>query len=171
MRSSTEAVNVGVAPWNGLSVERRDAVRGLAVTPEQAEFAGTVAASIAACEAGDPAHVCGLAILAGGDVAGFVVLKRGAALPLWAPGPDAVVVSALRIDVARQGLGLGTRALAALRAWVRAHWPEARTLMLRVDDGNGAGIRAYEKAGWVETGERVHGRVGIERTMVLPIAG
>ena len=43
-------------------------------------------------------------------------------------------------------------------------------MMLRVDDGNVAGIRAYEKAGWVETGERRLGRVGLERTMSLALA-
>ena len=37
---------------------------------------------------------------------------------------------------------------------------------LRADDGNGAGIRAYEKAGWHEVGERCAGRVVLERTMV-----
>ena len=42
-------------------------------------------------------------------------------------------------------------------------------LLLRVDEGNAAGIRAYEKAGWREEGERRVGRVGVERTMTLAL--
>jgi RimJ/RimL family protein N-acetyltransferase len=42
-------------------------------------------------------------------------------------------------------------------------------LVLRVDDGNRAAIRAYEKADWIETGERRIGRVGLERTMTLTL--
>jgi RimJ/RimL family protein N-acetyltransferase len=41
--------------------------------------------------------------------------------------------------------------------------------MLRVDEGNVAGIRAYEKAGWREVGERRVGRVGVERTLQLQL--
>lgn len=55
----------------------------------------------------------------------------------------------------------------AMARWVAQAWPEAALMMLRVDDGNAAAIRAYEKAGWVDVGERRDGRVGLERTMSL----
>jgi RimJ/RimL family protein N-acetyltransferase len=91
------------------------------------------------------------------------------------PAPDGVaaeaaVVSGLRIDVRHQGRGLGAAAMAAMAAmarWVARRWPKVSLLTLRVDDGNTAGIRTYEKAGWAETGERRVGRVGVERTMSL----
>ena len=80
-----------------------------------------------------------------------------------------MVVSGLRIALQHQGRGVGSLALGEMARWVRSHWPASALLMLRVDDGNAAGIRAYEKAGWIETGERRIGRVGLERTMALRI--
>ena len=159
---------VTVVAWPHLTAAERGAVAALQISAAQLEFAGPVARSVAACEAGDPADVAGLAIRADDDIVGWVVLKRGAAAPDWV-GADAAVVSGLRIDARHQGRGFGGAALAALAEWVARHWPQAALLTLRVDDGNAAGIRAYEKAGWVEAGERRVGRVGVERTMSLQL--
>ena len=153
---------------HALSATEREAVLELGISAEQLEFAGAIAKSIAACEAGDPAEVAGLAIRVANDIVGWVALKRGASAPDWIEG-GAVVVSGLRIDGRHQGRGIGSLALAELARWVARHWPESSRLVLRVDDGNHAGIRAYEKAGWVETGERRIGRVGLERTMTLAL--
>ena len=152
--------------WRVLTLAERDAVLGLKISAEQLEFAGAVAKSVAACETANPAEVAGLAVRVDGAVVGWVVLKRGGSAPDWV-GADTAVVSGLRIDARHQGRGLGGAALAALARWVARHWPQAALLALRVDDGNAAGIRAYEKAGWVEAGERRVGRVGVERTMSL----
>ena len=149
-----------------LTAAERDAVLGLEISAEQREFAGDVGKSVAACEAANPAEVAGLAVRIGDGIVGWVVHKRGNAAPDWVAA-DAAVVSGLRIDARHQGRGLGGAALAALAEWVARHWPQAALLTLRVDDGNAAGIRAYEKAGWVEAGERRVGRVGVERTMSL----
>jgi RimJ/RimL family protein N-acetyltransferase len=158
------AARVELVDWRTLAAAERDAVARLEISAEQIEFAGTIARSIAACEAGDAAEVAGLAIRADGDIVGWVLLKRGRSLPAWA-APDAVVVGGLRVDQRQQGRGIGAAAVAALAPWVTRHWPASTRLMLRVDDGNAAGIRAYEKAGWHEVGERRVGRVGVERTL------
>ena len=157
---------VELVDWRALTAAERDAVASLEISAEQVEFAGTVARSIAACEAGDAAEVAGLAIRADGEIVGWVLLKRGESAPAWVEA-DAVAVGGLRIDRRQQGRGLGATAVAALTPWVAQHWPHATRLMLRVDDGNVAGIRAYEKAGWREVGERRVGRVGVERTLQL----
>ena len=159
-------VTVTVTAWQHLTAAERGAVADLRISAAQGEFAGPVARSVATCEAGDPAEVAGLAIRADGDIVGWVVLKRGAAAPGWV-AQEAAVVSGLRIDLRHQGRGIGATALAAMAHWVTRHWPATSLLMLRVDDDNAAGIRAYEKAGWAETGERRVGRVGVERTMSL----
>ena len=153
---------------HALTAAEREAVLALRISAEQLEFAGPVAKSVVACEAGDPAEVAGLAIRVAGDSVGWVALKRGASAPDWVEG-GAVAVSGLRIDSRHQGRGIGTIALDALACWVAGHWPESSRLVLRVDDGNGAGIRAYEKAGWAEIGERRFGRVGLERTMAFAL--
>ena len=159
---------VALCSWPTLSAAERNAVLGLQISQAQAEFAGAVARSVAACEAGDPAEVAGLAIRANGEIVGWVLLKRGASAPDWVPD-DAAVVSGLRIDQREQGRGIGALALAELARWAGRHWPQATRFVLRVDEGNVAGIRAYEKAGWREVGERRIGRVGVERTMTLAL--
>jgi len=166
MRS--EVSRVEVVDWHALAPADRDAVLGLQISAAQTEFAGPVTRSVAACEAGDPAEVAGLAIRLGGEVVGWVVLKRGGSAPEWVT-PGAAVVSGLRIDLRHQGRGIGAAALDAMARWVARHWTHTSMMVLRVDDGNAAGIRAYEKAGWVETGERRVGRVGVERTMSLAL--
>jgi RimJ/RimL family protein N-acetyltransferase len=164
-----EASHVEVADWHALAPAEREAVLALQISAAQTEFAGPVARSVAACEAGDPAEVAGLAIRVGGEIVGWVVLKRGASAPEWVAA-GAAVVSGLRIDVHHQGRGIGAAALDAMAHWVARHWTQTSMMMLRVDDGNAAGIRAYEKAGWRETGKRRVGRVGLERTMSLTLA-
>ncbi len=163
---SREGGGVLLIAWQDLAPAGRDAVAALQISAEQVEFAGTMARSIAACECADPAEVAGLAIHRSGEVVGWVVLKRGASAPDWVEA-GAVVVSGLRIDQRHQGRGIGSVALAELACWVARTWPRSARLVLRVDDGNVAGIRAYEKAGWIEVGERRAGRVGLERTMSL----
>lgn len=163
-----EAIRIDLADWRTLPSADRDAVARLEISDEQVEFAGTIARSIAACDAGDPAEVAGLAIRGGQEIVGWLLLKRGASAPDWAPA-GAAVLSGLRIDRRQQGRGIGALALAELARWAAQHWPHAARLMLRVDEGNVAGIRAYEKAGWREIGERRIGRVGPERTMSLPL--
>ena len=143
-------------------------MRRLEIGAEQVEFAGTMGKSVAACEAGDPAEVAGLAIRLERAIVGWVVLKRGSSAPGWV-GADAVVVSGLRIDTRHQGRGIGSAALAEMARWIARSWPESSLLKLRVDDGNATGIRAYEKAGWVEVGPRLQGRVGLERTMIAAL--
>jgi RimJ/RimL family protein N-acetyltransferase len=157
---------VELTVWQTLAPAERDALLRLEISAEQIEFAGAMSKTVAACEAGDPTQVAGLAIRADGDIVGWVVLKRGASAPDWAAA-GAAVVGGLRIDLRHQGRGIGAAALAGMAGWVARHWPEISLLTLRVDDGNAAGIRAYEKAGWTETGERCVGRVGVERTMSL----
>ena len=153
---------------HALSDAERDAVLGLEIGVDQVEFAGAIDKSVAACEAGDPTLVAGLAIRLERAIVGWVVLKRGASAPDWVDD-RAVVLSGLRIDARHQGRGIGSAALAELARWVQWHWPESSRLVLRVDEGNGAGIRAYEKAGWIEIGERRVGRVGLERTMAFAL--
>ena len=160
------ATRVELVEWHALGASERAAVLALRINEAQLEFAGPIARSVAACEAGDRVEVAGLAVRAGHDIVGWVVLKRGASAPDWVEA-GAAVVSGLRIDAGQQGRGLGGAALQAMADWVTSHWPSTTALMLRVDDGNAAGIRAYEKAGWTEIGERRVGRVGVERTMAL----
>lgn len=150
--------------WDALSELQRAEVAAIRIDDAQLEFAGSIERAMASCTSQAGPNVCGVAILLAGRVLGFMVLKRAEAGPDWLP-PGAAVIAGLRLDVAVQGQGLGQRALQALPAWLASRWPTLERIVLRVDEGNTAGIRAYEKAGWREEGPRRQGRVGMERSM------
>jgi RimJ/RimL family protein N-acetyltransferase len=158
---------IALAAWGSLSPEQRAAVRGLQVSALQVEYAGTIEAAVAQCEAGPDGDLVGVAVLAEAAAVGFLVLKRGAKAPGWA-SPGAAVVSALRIAQTSQGRGYGTQALRALPGWVALHWPDIETITLSVDEENHAARVSYAKAGWVDHGVRVEGRIGWVRYMSRP---
>ena len=150
--------------WHALSPEQQDAVRALSIPAEQVDFAGTIDAAVALCEADDGSNIVGLAIFAGSTVAGFLLLRRGAGAPAWVP-EDAAVVTALRVGVKHQGRGIGTKALDRLPSWVGSHWPDRKSLVLSVDESNRTAIRSYAKAGWIDQGRRPKGWFSWERRM------
>lgn len=159
--------SVSLKPWKLLSSSEQEAVLRLSVSSQQVEFAGTVERSVESCRSDPGDQVVGLAILDGQRVVGFLVLKRGASAPSWA-NPAAATISAMRIDLACQGRGIGAAALRALPSWVAANWPESRLLVLSVDEGNQPARSAYAKAGFVDHGTREQGRIGWVRYMSRP---
>jgi diamine N-acetyltransferase len=159
---------VSLKRWEALSASEQAAVLRLRVTEQQIEFAGTVERSVQACRDDHANEAAGLAIVQAGDVLGFLVLKRGSRAPAWA-GPRSATVSALRIDLAQQGRGLGAAALTALPGWVAEHWPESSELILSVDEENYAARSAYAKAGFLDLGKRDEGRIGWVRYMAKPV--
>jgi len=77
--------SVSLKRWQLLSPSEQAAVLGLAVTSQQAEFAGTVERSVESCDADQDNQIAGLAIFENQAVVGFLVLKRGASAPSWSP--------------------------------------------------------------------------------------
>lgn len=78
------------------------------------------------------------------------------------------MVSAKRVDLSWQGIGLGAAALKALPCWVTRHWPYSTEIMLSVDEGNHPARRAYAKAGFADLGNREEGRIGWVRYLSMP---
>lgn len=154
--------------WADLSASEQAQVRSLRIATEQVEFAGTIERAIDKLAAGQGDDLVGLAIGHGAEIVGFVLIARRSKAPGWAE-PEAATLSAMRIGEQYQGRGFGAAALQALADWVRQHWPQAHALSLSVDEGNAAGVRAYRKAGFVDHGERVAGRIGWVRTLSRPI--
>lgn len=158
-----------LARWQALNSGQQAAVRAVPITAEQVEFAGSVDRAIAACEAASLDEVAGLALLSGEHVLGFLVLSRAGARPDWAP-PQAVALTAMRIDQTHQGQGLGREALHLARAWLQVHWPQESTLALLVDEQNVAGRRAYARAGFTACAEPRPGRIGWVHALARPVA-
>ena len=166
--SGHTAEDLRLEDWRSLSPDLQDAVRALSITADQVDFAGTVDAAIALCEADDGSEIVGLAILAGSTVVGFLLVKRGASAPAWV-SDDAAIATALRVDEKRQGRGIGTNTLVMLPSWVRSNWPDRKSLVLSVDESNRAAIRSYTKAGWIDRGRYPKGWFGWERRMRKPL--
>jgi RimJ/RimL family protein N-acetyltransferase len=153
-----------LVPWQDLSPPQQACVRRLQITDAQIEFSGTIENAIAVCEADQAGHIVGLALSHGEQIIGFMLVKQSSAAPDWTP-TGAAIISALRIDQTQQGRGLGTAALQALPDWVERNWTHISALVLSVDEENVAGIRAYQKAGFRDLGQRVPGRIGYVRYM------
>lgn len=157
-------MSVFLKRWQSLSPAEQTAVLGLSVTPQQVEFAGSVARSVEICETDQDDQIAGLAVLQGPRVVGFLVLKRGSVAPVWAH-PAAATITAMRIDLSCQGQGIGSAALQALPVWVMENWPQAPELILSVDEENQPARRAYAKAGFQDHDLRDPGRIGWVRYM------
>jgi ribosomal protein S18 acetylase RimI-like enzyme len=155
---------LGIVRWQDLSSAQQASVRRLKITDAQVEFSGSIEKAIAACESDQAGHIVGLALCYRENVVGFLLVKQSTAAPDWTP-PGAAIISALRIDQAHQGRGFGTTALQVLPDWIAQHWSHINALVLSVDEGNTAGIRAYQKAGFHDLGQRVPGRIGYVRYM------
>lgn len=164
MSATADTRSLTLRPWSELSAEERAGVRGLTISAAQIEYAGTIEAAIAHCEANDEGELTGLAILAPTGIAGFLLLKRGRAAPDWVPD-SAAAITALRVDTGHQGRGVGTAALQLVPAWVGSNWRRVDSVVLSVDEENAAAIRSYRKAGWSDDGVRIRGRIGWERRM------
>ncbi len=156
--------DVRFARWQDISPSQKAAVEQLAIDKQQVQYAGPTDRAVAASASDVSGDVQGLVIFHRDIVVGLLLLKRRGSLPEWAVR-RAAVVSALRIDQRFQGQGIGTTALKLLPIWLSREWPEITCIMLSVDEANLQGRRVYEKAGWVDRGMRVEGRIGWVRFM------
>lgn len=87
---------------------------------------------------------------------GFLILDVGPTMPaVYAPGT--VGVRGVYVDAARQGRGLGTALLRVLPDFVRARYPQALRIALTVSVANPRALRAYLRAGFVDTGRLYRG--------------
>ncbi len=142
----------------------RDRVLALAPRPDQVPFSGLPADTLRAADA-DRARLP-VAILAGGVPVGLFVLDAAAGGPL-AAGPGDLVLRAFFVDAGQQGRGVASAALAALPAFVAAHRPGTRTVLLSVNQRNAPARRVYERAGFAATGAVVLGPAGPQDVLRL----
>lgn len=151
-----------------LSAGHEAALLALTLAPEQLPFTAHPAELLPELK-GDPQRR-GVTILDSGEVAGLFALSSGPHCEkyLSEPDPHAVAVSALSIDASRQGRGVGTAAMRLLPTLVPALFPDARRVVLVVNQRNPGARRVYERAGFTVTNER-QGPVGPQWVMSLPL--
>jgi len=114
-------------------------------------------------------------IESGGVAVGVLTLQSGAArLAGWTDDESVWLLRGFLIDSRSQGRGLGT--LAARAAVEEARKLTARLgggqagVVLSVNERNPAGMAAYSKAGFVDTGRYLGGNAGPQRTMYKAFA-
>ena len=146
----------------------RARVLALAPLPEQEPFSGAARDTLPVAEV-TPGRV-GVVALLDGEPFGYLMLDVGPEVRTYAPGDGVVGVRGVYVDAASQGRGLGTAMLRALPAFARERYPEATRLALTVNVSNLHAIRAYLRAGFVDTGRMYHGgRLGPQHVLELPL--
>ncbi|MCL1635916.1 GNAT family N-acetyltransferase [Luteimonas sp. SX5] len=158
----TDPPAIRVAP---VTRELTAQVRALRVAPEQYSFVGDIAFNLVDAER-DPRSDA-MAILDGDGVIGFYRLDYAPTIVAWQPIAASVGLRSFLIDRRCQGRGYGTLAIAACCDDLRRRHPERKLLALNVNCINRSAIRAYRKAGFVDTGELYFGgRAGPQHLML-----
>lgn len=134
----------------------REAVLAVRVKPAQEDFVSPPVITLPdaeRCPGSTP-----MAILLGDTVVGYYRIENSArALTGNDSENDALGLRSFQIDAARQGQGLGARALATLLNDLDHRHPDAARLVLTVDRRNTNAVTLYLRAGFVDSGRLYHG--------------
>lgn len=152
-------------PW-------RDQVLALDPGPGREIFSGRVARTLPAAEA-DP-HRTPFVIAAAATPpipVGFGVLDRVGILAELVDQPSrAVLLRGFFVDLAQQGRGFGTAAARQVRELAAELHGDAELVVLTVNQTNLAGVSAYRRAGFVDTGTLyLGGPNGPQQVMVTSV--
>ncbi len=147
--------------------DQLDRVAGVRVAPEQLKFSGSVQEAFEAAEEGVDFH----GMFLGPDAVGFFKIDRlyATRFPFVAAGD--IGLRAFMVDITRQGMGIATRAVLALPAYLNTTYTAAKTIWLTVNKANPAAVRAYLKGGFEDTGEEwPHGDAGPQHILQLALS-
>jgi GNAT superfamily N-acetyltransferase len=149
----------------------REAVLTLRPRPEQEVFSSHAGITLPAADA-DPDRTP-FAVLNGPAAVGFGVLdRRGYLDEIVDDVASAVLLRAFYLDASAQGRGLGAAAAAAVPPLAARLFPEARLVVLTVNEQNPAAVTAYARAGFVDTGTRyLGGSAGPQHILVAAVPG
>lgn len=142
------------------------ALSSLRVLPQQRAWVGPIAdllADAALCPGSEP-----MAILHGDTPVGYYRIEPNARS---VAGRDfllpALGLRAFFVDAGWQGRGIGSRALAVMLADLAQRHREARLLVLTASADNGAALRLYQRAGFIDHGELYHGGCSGSQRLLL----
>ncbi|WP_405108347.1 GNAT family protein [Paenibacillus sp. FSL K6-1217] len=94
---------------------------------------------------------------------GFFILHTGEGISNFYPDhTGAVLLRAFLMDYASQGRGFAKAAMLLLPDFVRRHYPEARQIVLAVNERNTAASQLYLRAGFQDHGLRRSGTKGTQ---------
>ncbi|MFV1463104.1 MULTISPECIES: GNAT family N-acetyltransferase [unclassified Phaeobacter] len=125
-----------------------DLVSHIQVEPDQVRFSGTVAQAFEDNEDGVDFH----AILDGIRAVGFFKTDRLYHETYDFAEADTLGLRGFMIDRSAQGKGYATAAVAALKTYFPALYPDRPAVVLTVNMQNPAAVRCYLKGGFQDTG-------------------
>lgn len=167
MVTTTQAADWRLEPVSGAD---RDVVEVIGLPPEQEAFAGSLDEVFGRLNEPDAVGLeQGFAVVEpGGEVVGFFVLREGLRRPPWAP-PGTVTLHNFRVRPGFQGKGVGRRCISLLEDWFARERPVQPQLMLAVNSLNLPAIAAYQKIGFIDTGDVFHEAPAPKLIFVKPL--
>ncbi len=145
-----------------------DRVAHIAVTPQQEPFCGTILGHFQADEPGCDFHL----IARDGQAVGFFKIDRAYAESYAFAEPGELGLRGVMMDAREQGKGSGKAAMRALGPYVAERYPDAKTLVLTVNQVNPLARAVYLSAGFVDTGALHHGgQIGPQHILRLGLRG
>lgn len=137
----------------------KDQLLGFQLPAEQLQFTGLPEETLQDIE--EDAGKEGVVIACGERAVGFFILHTGEGISNFFPDyTGAVLLRAFLMDYASQGRGFAKAAMLLLPDFVRRHYPEARQIVLAVNERNTAAGQLYLRAGFQDHGLRRSGSKG-----------
>lgn len=136
----------------------REALSAFYLEEKQEKFTAMPSDALQKCEE-DPGR-SPVVITVSDKPVGFFVLHAGENIRDFTANPHAMVIRALSINHTEQGKGYAKEAMLQLPAFVSTHFHKINELILAVNFKNEPAKKLYEKAGFHDRGQIMHGPVG-----------
>lgn len=139
----------------------RDQLLSFRLPAEQEQFTGLPEETLQ--DLREDTGKAGVVIAHGERAVGFFVLHTGEGISnFYHDYEGAVLLRAFLMDYACQGRGFAKAAMALLPGFVRCHFPEARQIVLAVNERNTAACQLYIRAGFQDHDLRRSGSKGTQ---------
>ncbi|MEK4044541.1 nucleotidyltransferase family protein [Paenibacillus sp. FSL H8-0048] len=142
----------------------RDQLLGFQLPAEQLQFTGLPGETLQ--DIREDAGKAGVVIVYEEQAVGFFILHTGEGISnFYQDYEGAVLLRAFLIDYASQGRGFAKAAMLLLPDFIRCHYPEARQIVLAVNEENYPAKQLYAIAGFKDNGLRRRGSKGAQRIL------
>lgn len=110
-----------------------------------------------------------IVILCDKEAVGFFLLHSTERVKEYSNNPQAMLLTALSINHAKQGKGYAKRSMLLLSDFVTSEFPECDEIVLAVNHKNVPAQRLYLRVGFEDTGKRKIGPIGEQFIMKLSL--
>lgn len=101
-----------------------------------------------------------IVIIDGAEPVGFFLLHQTKRVKDYSDNPNAMLLTALSVNHAKQGKGYAKKAMFLLRDFVKSEFPDCDEIVLAVNHKNIPAQRLYIGVGFTDTGRRKNGPIG-----------